>query len=78
MRLALAGAARTTMWARPSLVAPELAQVEGVKRLPGEVHHVVGHVDDVVDGAASRHAVTRRASQSGDGPILTPLTTRAT
>ncbi len=31
----------------------ELAQVKGVQRLAGEEHDVVGHVDDVVDGAAA-------------------------
>ena len=32
----------------------ELAEVEGVERLAREVHHVVGHVDDVVDRAGAR------------------------
>ena len=32
----------------------ELAEVEGVERLAGEEHHVVGDVDDVVDGTAAR------------------------
>ena len=31
----------------------ELAQVKGVQRLAGEEHDVIGHVDDVVDGAAA-------------------------
>ena len=35
----------------PAVALCELAQVEGVERLPGEVHHVVGHVHDVVDRA---------------------------
>ena len=31
----------------------ELAQVEGVKRLASEVHHVVGDVDHIVDGSGA-------------------------
>ena len=31
----------------------ELSEVEGVQRLAGEVHHVVGDVHDVVDGTAA-------------------------
>jgi hypothetical protein len=37
--------------ARDELPAADLARVEGVQRLAPAEHHVVGHIDDVADGA---------------------------
>jgi hypothetical protein len=46
----------------------ELAQVEGVERLAGEVHHVVGDVDHVVDrpGAGGNHATREPLGAGAD------------
>ena len=59
------------------LAAGHLVEVEGVQRLAGQQHHVVGDVDDVVDRPHGRRAIRRAFSHSGDGPIVTSVNTRA-
>ena len=50
--------------------------IKGVQWLADFQHDEIGHVHDVVD-AADADFFQRRRSQSGLGPIFTPLTTRA-
>ena len=69
-------APRPARRAMTSIPSRRLVQVEGVERLPGQQHHVVGDVHDVVDGplpAAPRAA----PSASGRGATRTSVNTRA-
>ena len=47
--------------------AGDLVEVEGVQRLRGQQHHVVGDVDDVVDRPLAGGASSRACSQGGEG-----------
>ena len=52
------------------LAAGDLVEVEGVQRLRGQQHHVVGDVDDVVDRPLAGRRSAAPCSQSGEGPIV--------
>ena len=47
----------------------DLVEVEGVQRLGGQQHHVVGDVDDVVDRPLARGGQPR-LQPGGEGPIV--------
>ena len=52
-------------------------EVEGVQRLRGEQHHVVGDVDDVVDRPLAGGASAAPAARAARAPIVTSVKTRA-
>ena len=60
-----------------SAAAGDAVEVEGVQRLRGEQHHVVGDVDDVVDRPLPGGASAAPAARAARGRSSTSVKTRA-